>query len=81
MGAWERGPQSLSNFCNFSEKNSHLDDVLHVLEQLEKAKLVRWGLGGEAPRQWAILAISQKKKPFKQHLDDVLNVFRATRKS
>ena len=31
------------------------------LEQLQKAKLLRWGPGGEAPSHWAILAIFQKK--------------------
>ena len=31
------------------------------LEQLETAKLLRWGPGAEAPSHWAILAIFQKK--------------------
>ena len=32
------------------------------LEQLETAKLLRWGPGDEAPSHWTILAILQKKK-------------------
>ena len=47
------------------------------LEQLKKVKLLRKGPGGKAPNRWAILAIFQKKS----RLDDVLNVFRAIRKS
>ena len=34
------------------------------LEQLETAKLLRWGPGDEAPSHWTILAILQKKSRF-----------------
>ena len=54
MGAW-------AILAIVQKKSSHLDDVLHVLEQLEKAKFPRWEPGGEAPRRGAILAIFQKK--------------------
>ena len=65
MGAWGMSPQPLGNFCNFSEKSKHFNAVWMTfctfLEQLEKAKLLRWGPGGKAPSHWAILAIFQKK--------------------
>ena len=62
MGAWGQSPQLLGNF---SEKSSHFNaiwmTVCTFLEQLQKAKLLRWGPGSKAPSHWAILAIFQKK--------------------
>ena len=72
-------------FLQFSEKSRHFNVIWMMfcmfLEQLEKAKLMRKEPGGEATSHWAILAIFQEKKTFQCHLDNVLNVFRVTRKS
>ena len=52
-GPGGQSPRLLGNSCNFSKKSSHFNAIwmtfCSFLEQLEKARLLRWWPGGEFP--------------------------------
>ena len=48
-GPGGKEPSCRAILAIFQKKSSHFNDVLHVYRAIEKTKLLRWGLGGEAP--------------------------------